>query len=267
MANSRSRYALRTVALLYIGVLVLIPLGFIFAKVVGEGWQNFLDAVTSDAALTAYRLTAELAITAVVFNAIFGVGLGLLLTRYRFPGSRLLSTLADLPISVSPIIVGLSLVLVYGPVDGWLGKGLADAGIKVIYSFPGMALATMFVSLPLVLREVVPVLEEVGTDMEQAAKVLGASAWQQFRRITLPTLRSALSFGIVLSLARSLGEFGAVRVVSGGISGAGQTQTVTLLIEDKYQQLEDGTYQLALVLIAVTILSLAAASFRREKTA
>ena len=265
MASRRSRYALRTIALAYLGILVLLPLGMIVSKVAGDGWQRFVDAVTSEAALTAYRLTAEVSLIAVVLNTLFGVGLALLLARYRFRGGRLLSTLTDLPVSVSPIVVGLALVLVYGPVDGWFGKSLANAGIHVIYSLPGMALATTFVSLPLVLREVLPVLQEEGTEMEQAAKVLGASAWQQFVRITLPTIRPALAYGVVLSLARSLGEFGAVRVVSGGISGAGQTQTVTLLIEDKYTQLEDGTYQLALVLVAVTIAAIAVTSLRRKE--
>jgi sulfate transport system permease protein len=252
--------------LVYLAILVLIPLAVIVGKVVGDGWQAFVDAVTSPAAITAFRLTAVVSLIAVALNTVFGVGLALLLTRHRFPGSRLLSALADLPISVSPIIVGLALVLVYGPVNGWFGHSLSDAGIRIIYSLPGMVLATTFVSLPLVLREVVPVLQEEGTEMEQAARVLGANAWQQFVRITLPTLRSALTYGIVLSLARALGEFGAVRVVSGSISGAGQTQTVTLLIEDKYQQLEGGTYQLALVLIFLTVVAIAASSIRNQRT-
>lgn len=262
----RGRYGLRAVALLYVAILVLLPLGVICGKVIGEGWSAFADAVSSDAAVTAYKLTAEISLIAVVLNTIFGVGLALLLTRYRFRGARVLSVLADLPISVSPIVVGLALVLVYGPINGWFGKGLANAGIDVIYSTPGMVLATTFVALPLVLREVVPVLQEEGTDMEQAARVLGANAWQQFVRITLPTLRPALAYGIVLSLARCLGEFGAVRVVSGSVSGYGQTQTVTLLIEDKYTQLEGGTYQLSLVLVIVTVVAIALASLRRERT-
>jgi len=252
-------------SLIYIGILVLLPLGMIIGHVVDDGWRRFTDAVTSDAAITAYRLTAEVSVIAVVLNTVFGVGLALLLARYRIRGGRLLSALTDLPVSVSPIVVGLALVLVYGPVDGWFGRSLANAGIHVIYSLPGMVLATTFVSLPLVLREVLPVLQEEGTEMEQAAKVLGASAWQQFKGITLPTIRPALAYGVVLSLARSLGEFGAVRVVSGGISGDGQTQTVTLLIEDKYTQLEDGTYQLALVLVVVTIAAIVVASLRRKE--
>jgi sulfate transport system permease protein len=254
-------------ALIYVAVLVAVPLVVIVGKVAGAGWSELAAALSSPSAVTAYRLTAEVSLIAVVLNTVFGVGFGLLLTRYRLPGRRLLSAVADLPISVSPIVAGLALVLVYGPVDGWFGTDLADAGIRVIYSLPGMVLATTFVSFPLVLREIVPVLDEAGTDMEQAARVLGANAWQQFVRITLPTIRPALSYGVVLSLARSLGEFGAVRVVSGGISGAGQTQTVTLLIEDKYTQLEGGTYQLALLLVVVTVAAIVVASLRRDKVA
>lgn len=261
----RGRIGLRTLALAYVGILVAVPLVVIVARVIGDGWTELVDALTSPAAVTAYRLTLEVSVVAVVLNAVFGVVFGILLTRYRVPGSRLLSALADLPVAVSPIIAGLALVLVYGPVDGWFGAGLADSGIQVIYALPGMILATTFVSFPLVLREVVPVLQEAGTEMEQAAKVLGASAWQQFVRITLPTIRPALVYGLVLSLARSLGEFGAVRVVSGGISGAGQTQTLTLLIQDKYQQLEGGTYQLALLLVVVTVAAIVTASLRKDK--
>jgi sulfate transport system permease protein len=265
VARNGGRFGLRALALVYVGVLVVVPLVVIVDKVVGAGWSRLADALSSPSAVTAYRLTLEVSLIAIVLNTAFGVGFGLLLTRYRVPGRRLLSAVADLPISVSPIVAGLALVLVYGPINGWFGAGLAGAGIRIIYSLPGMVLATTFVSLPLVLREVIPVLDEAGTDMEQAAEVLGASAWQQFVRITLPTIRPALTYGLVLSLARSLGEFGAVRVVSGGISGAGQTQTVTLLIEDKYQQLEGGTYQLALLLVVVTVAAIVVASWRRDK--
>lgn len=265
VSSRRTRYTLRYLALLYAALLVLVPLVVIIAKVVGDGWQALADALSSEAALTAYRLTAEVAGIAVVLNTLFGVGLALLLARHRIPGARLLNAAVDIPVSVSPIVVGLALILVYGPVSGWFGKALSDAGIQVIYSTPGMVLATTFVSLPLVMREVLPVLQEEGDEMEQAARVLGASAWQRFARITLPTIRPALVYGVVLSLARSIGEFGAVRVVSGGISGAGQTQTVTLLIEDRYEQLEGGTYQLALVLVVVTVLAIVLVSLPRRR--
>ena len=265
MGEQRSRYALRSIVLAYLAVIVLVPLVVIFTRVVGDGWTAFVDAVTSDAAVKAFELTAEIAVAAVLLNTVFGVGLALLITRYRFRGRRLLGALADLPISVSPVVVGLALVLVYGPYNGWFGKGLYHAGVQLIFAVPGMILATAFVSLPLVLREVVPVLEEEGIDQEQAARVLGAGAWQRFVRITLPTIRPALSYGIVLGLARSIGEYGAVRVVSGNVSGDGQTQTVPLLIGDHVQQLENGAYQLAFVLIVITVLAIALASIRRKK--
>src|SRR5690606_25546323 len=175
------------------------------------------------------QLTVRVAVIAVVINTVFGVGVSLLLVRYEFPGKRLLSALIDLPLSVSPIVVGLSLILVYGGRDGWFGPGLQDAGFQVIFATPGIVLATVFVALPLVIREVVPVLEEVGVEQEQAAHSLGAGAWATFRRITLPSIRWAVVYGVVLSLARSLGEFGAVKVVSGNVLG--QTRTATLVVE------------------------------------
>jgi sulfate transport system permease protein len=255
----------RTIALLYVGVLVLVPLVVVTWKTVSPGPSAFWKAISSDQAVTAFRLTAEIALASVALNAVFGVGLGLLITRYRFPGRRLLSALADLPLSVSPIVVGLALVLVYGPVDGWFGSTLDSAGIKIIFSLPGMILATTFVSFPLVLREVVPVLAEEGIEQEQAARVLGASAWQRFLRITLPIIRPALLYGIVLSLARSIGEYGAVLVVSGNVSGADQTQTVPLLVGERVQQLEPGAFQLAFLLIVVTVLVIVLVFLRRRE--
>ena len=262
LGSNRSKWTLRGIALVYIAVIVLIPLYVITYRTIDEGWSTFWDAISSSEAVTAFRLTAEVAAAAVVLNTLFGIGLSLLLTRYSFRGRRVLGALADLPISVSPIVVGLALVLVYGPTSGWFGKHL---GFQVIFALPGMVLATTFVSLPLMLREIVPVLEEAGDDMEQAARVLGASGWQQFVRITLPTIRSAVMYGLVLTFARSIGEFGAIRVVSGNIQGSGQTQTVTLLIEDKYQNFEPGTYQLAMVLVLVTVIAIALTSLRRSK--
>lgn len=254
----------RILALAYVGVLLLVPLVVVSWRTFGDGWAVFWSAVSSSTAVTAYRLTAEVSVAAVALNTVFGVGLALLITRYRFRGRRLLGALADLPISVSPIVVGLALVLVYGPAGGWLGTDLHRAGIQIIFAVPGMILATAFVSLPLVLREIVPVLEEEGTEQEQAARVLGANAWQRFRRITLPIIRSALLYGVVLSLARSIGEFGAVRVVSGNISGVGQTQTVPLLVSERVEQLEPGAYQLAFVLIVVTVTAIVLVSLKRK---
>lgn len=268
LPQQQAKLIQRSIAIVYLGVLVLIPLGVITWQTIGDGWSAFWNAISSEQALIAFRLTGEVAVAAVLINTIFGVGVALLITRYRFHGRRLLGTLADLPISVSPIVVGLALILVYGPTSGWFGTGLANAGIQIIFAVPGMILATAFVSMPLVLREIVPVLEEEGIDQEQAARVLGASALQRFLRITLPTIRPALAYGLVLSLARSIGEFGAVKVVSGNVSGNGQTQTATLLVDERVEQLEPGAYQLAFVLIAVTVLAMIIVSLRRpERTA
>ena len=182
--------------------------------------------------------------------------------RYEFPGKRVLSALIDLPLAVSPVVVGLALLLVYNPRTGWFGPTLAAAGIQVIFASPGMIMATVFVALPLVIREVVPVLEEIGDDQEQAARSLGANAVQTFRRITLPSIKWAVVYGVVLSLARSLGEFGAVKVVSGNI--VGQTQTATLVVEQKYQNFEQATaYSTAFMLAFASVVCIVIVSILR----
>lgn len=260
-----ARYGLRALAVGYVGVLVVLPLAVVLSRTVRQGGARFWAAISSAQAEDAFRLTAIVAAWAVALNVVFGIGAALLLTRYRFRGKRLLSVLIDIPVSVSPIVVGLALVLVYGPYSGWIGAPLHRAGIDVIYAVPGMVLATTFVSLPLVVREIVPVLAEEGMEQEQAARVLGASAPQRFRRITLPTIKWALAYGVVLGLARSIGEFGAVKVVSGNISGVGQTQTATLLVDERVEQLEPGAYQVALVLIAVAVLAIVVVSLIRPK--
>jgi sulfate/thiosulfate transport system permease protein len=249
--RSGARSGLRTIALLYVGILVVVPLGLIVARTVGQGWSVFVDAITAPDAIHAFKLTGEIALIAVAINTVFGIVVALLLARYRFPGRRLLNVLLDIPVSVSPIVVGLALVLVYGPTQGWFGPNLADAGFQIIFALPGMVLATCFVSLPLVVRELVPVLEEEGLDQEIAARSLGANAWQRFTRITLPTIRWALAYGVVLSLARAIGEYGAVRVVSGDVIG--QTQTATLRVGDLAEQSEPGSYQIALVLVLFAV--------------
>lgn len=263
--SNRAKYAMRSIVLLYVAVLVLVPIVVVTWRAFADGLGAFWDAISSDQAVTAFRLTIEIAIAAVAINVVFGVGVALLISRYRFHGRRLLGSLTDLSVSVSPIVVGLALILVYGPYNGFFGKTLAANGFQIIFSLPGMIMATAFVSMPLVMRSVLPVLDEEGIEQEQAAKVLGATAFQRFRRITLPTIRPALAYGIVLSLARCIGEFGAVKVVSGNISGVGQTQTATLLIDERSQQLEQGTYQLAFVLILITVAAIAFVSFRRGK--
>jgi sulfate transport system permease protein len=252
-----ARYTLRAVAIGYVGLLVLVPLVVVVWRTVQQGLGTFWDTISDPVTVHALQLTAVVAGIAVILNVVFGVGMALLLARYRVPGRRLLNVLIDVPVSVSPIVVGLALILVYGQEGGWLG-GL---GLQIIYSPPGMVLATVFVSLPLVFREVLPVLEEEGLDQELAARSLGANAWQRFRRITVPTIKWALAYGVVLSVARSIGEFGAVKVVSGNIIG--QTQTVTLLVDERAEQFEPGAYQASILLIAVTVICIVGVSLVR----
>lgn len=260
---TQSRWLLRLIALGYVGVLVVLPLVVVLWRTVEQGMSTFVDAVTGTEAVHAYQLTAEVAGAAVLLNTVFGVGVALLIARYRFPGKAILNAIIDLPVSVSPIVVGLALILVFGWQTGWFGPALQDAGWQVIFATPGMVLATAFVSLPLVVREVLPVLTESGIEQEQAARSLGASASQRLRRITLPTIKWALAYGVVLSIARCLGEFGAVRVVSGDVGG--QTQTVTLLVDARAEQFEPGAYQLSVVLIAVAALCIVVISIIRPK--
>ena len=183
--------------------------------------------------------------------------------RHRFPGKRLLNALVDLPLAVSPVVVGLALILIYGhyaPVGGWLER----QGLQVIFSLPGMVLATVFVSLPLVVRAVVPVLEELGEEQEQAAHTLGATGWQTFRRITIPGIRWALAYGVVLCLARALGEYGAVAVVSGRL--VGQTQTLTLFVEERFQNFDQpAAFAAATALALMAIVTLLLTKFLRPK--
>jgi sulfate transport system permease protein len=244
-------------------MLVLAPVIVVLWRTFSEGVSAFVDALSSDNTIAALRLTAEVATISVVINTVFGVGVGMLLARYEFPGKRILDVLIDLPVSVSPIVVGLALILVYGSDTGWFGGFLDSIGFQVIFATPGIALATTFVSLPLVLREVVPVLVEAGTDQEQAARSLGANAWQRFWRITLPTIRWALAYGVVLSVARSVGEFGAVKVVSGNVIG--QTQTLTTEVDGLAEQFEPGYYQISLVLIAISVICITVISLLKPK--
>jgi sulfate transport system permease protein len=213
---------------------------------------------------SALRLTVYVSVWAVAINTVFGVGVSLLLTRYDFPGRGVLSALIDLPLSVSPVVVGLALLLAYGGTNGLFGPALTSVGFQVAFATPGIVLATAFVSLPLVIRELVPVLQEIGTDQEQAARSLGAGPWQTFRRITLPSIRWALVYGVVLSLARSLGEFGAVKIMSGNI--AQQTQTATLVVEQKYQDFEQGTaYATSFLLALIAVAALVVVTILRPK--
>ena len=257
-AHRVTRWTLRLIVIGYLLFLVIWPVALVAAKTFANGLAPVINALRQPEVIFAFQLTLSAAFWAVVINTIFGVGISLLLVRYTFPGRRALNAMVDLPLSVSPVVVGLALVLVYSGRTGWLGQSLEQAGLQVIYAPPGIIMATAFVSLPLVIREVVPVLTEIGTEQEQAARSLGASGLQTFARITLPAIRWGLLYGVVLSLARSLGEFGAVKIVSGGV--AMRTQTATLLVEERYQQFglanSITAYTAAFVLALIAVLAL-----------
>ena len=243
------------IALGYLFALLLIPVIMIFFKAFEDGVAHAWEAVTTPEAMHAFYLTVLIAVIAVPLNTIFGIACAIVLVRQNFRGKALLNGLIDLPFAVSPVVIGLSLVLVYGSVDGWFGPWLAEQGIRIIFSVPGMVLATIFVSLPFVVREVVPVLQEIGDDQEQAAATLGANGWQTFWRITLPSIRWGVTYGVVLATARAIGEFGAVAVVSGKIEG--KTETATLLVENQYEHFDvAGAYAAALVLAVMALLVL-----------
>jgi sulfate transport system permease protein len=251
MSPNASRLGLRTIALGYLGALLVLPVGLVFYRTFEHGLAPAWDAVTTPEAQHAFWLTVVLVAIAVPANTIFGVGMALLIVRGRLRGRSFISALLDLPFAVSPVVIGLALILVYGR-DGWFGGWLTDHGIRVIFSTPGMAIATIFVSLPFVVREVVPVLREIGTEQEEASRTLGASEWQTFWRVTLPAIRWGVAYGVILTTARALGEFGAVSVVSGKL--AGQTQTATLLVEDRFQAFDlTGAYAASVVLALLAI--------------
>ncbi len=262
--SRRATLSLRTLALLYLGLLLLLPLGVVFLRTFEHGVGAAWGWMTTPAAISAFWLTVLVAAIAVPLNTIFGVGAALVLIRGKGRGRRLLDAMIDLPFIVSPVIVGLALILVYGQ-DGWFGRWFIDHGIRIIYAAPGMILATIFVSLPFVVREVAPVLIEVGDEQEQAAATLGASSWQTFWRVTLPSIRWGVAYGVVLSTARALGEIGAVLVVSSNV--AGSTLTLPLLVYQRDSQpgsqAVSGAYAAAtelaimslVVLLAMTLLA------------
>jgi sulfate transport system permease protein len=254
------KYAVRVVSLGYLAVLLAAPVGYVFWKTFEHGLSPAWHAVTTPDALHALKITLILAGIAVPLNTMFGVLAALAIVRYRFPGAGIFNAVVDLPLALSPVVVGLALLVLYGR-GGWLG------GHGVAFALPGMVLATIFVSLPFVVREVVPVLREIGTEQEQAAATLGASAWQTFWRVTWPAIRWATAYGVVLTTARALGEFGAVSVVSGRL--AGETESLTLYVQDRYQSFDEvGAYAAAVVLalIAVTTLILMTALKPKEET-
>ena len=254
--------SLRTVALGYLIILVVVPIATIIYRTFQPGFGTFWSWITTPAAISALQTSLLIVIITVPLNVIFGIVVSLALARGDFPGKGLLHAIVDLPFAVSPIIVGVALILLWG-VDGWFG-GL---GFQVIFAFPGMVIATIFVTLPFIVREVEPVLKEIGTEQEQAAITLGASAWQTFFLITLPAIRWGLTYGVVLTVARALGEFGAVIMVASNFAGGGQT--LTLLVHSRYidDHNEYGAYAAAtlLMMVAVTVLAAMTAIQNRRK--
>jgi len=261
-----SRWLLRYTAIGYLTMLLLIPVGMVFYRTFEHGFWPAFHAVTTPEARQALELTLKIVAVVVPLNTVFGIVAALAIARGRFPGRGVFNALVDLPLALSPVVVGLSLFLLYGRL-GWFGTWLADHGIHVLFALPGMILATIFISLPFVVREVVPVLREIGTEPEQAAATLGASPWQTFWRVTLPAIRWGVAYGVVLTTARALGEFGAVSIVSGNLIG--KTETLTLYVQNQYEGFnQPGAYaaSVLLALIAVAVL-VVLTMFRRRREA
>lgn len=248
------RLLLRYAALLYVGILVVVPVGLILWRTFEPGFAYFWGWITTPAAISALQLTLWVVAIVVPLNVIFGVPTALVLARNKFRGRSLLQAVIDLPFAVSPVVVGVALILLWGS-SGLLGFVENDFGLKIIFGFPGIVLASIFVTVPFVIREVEPVLHELGTDQEEAASTLGASGWQTFWRITLPSIRWGLTYGVVLTVARTLGEFGAVIMVASNIPG--QSQTLTLLVADRYNLgNEYGALALSTLLMTVAVIVL-----------
>jgi sulfate transport system permease protein len=250
----KRKHGLRTIALVYLLIVLVGPVSMVVVRASGHD-------LTSPNTIHAFLLTLEIAAIAVPVNTIFGVVCALAIVRRRFPGAGIVNAIVDLPLAISPVVVGLALFLLYGR-TGWFGGFLDEHGIQFLFATPSMVIATIFVSLPFVAREVVPTLRELGDEQEQAAHTLGASGWQTFWRVTLPSIRWAVIYGVVLTTARCLGEYGAVAVVSGHIEG--RTETATLRVQDAYENYnQSGAYGIALVLAVMSVLVLLAMTLLR----
>jgi len=258
------RYLIRFGSLGYLVIILVAPVCLIFWRAFEHGLHPFWAAISNPTAVHALKLTLEVAIVAVPLNTVFGILCGLAIVRHRFPGMGLVNAIVDLPMALSPVVVGLALYLLYGR-QGWFGPWLSDHGVRVLFAYPGILLATIFVSLPFVARETVPVLREIGTDAEQAAATLGANGWQTFWRVTLPAIRWGVVYGVVLTTARALGEFGAVSVVSGRIEG--QTQQLPLYVQDRFENFDStGAYTAAVVLALLALATLVAMNLLTRRT-
>jgi sulfate transport system permease protein len=258
------RIGLRLGAVGYLGVILAAPVGMVCWRAFQHGFGRFWEAISAGEAVHALELTALIALIAVSANTVFGVLCAMAIVRWKVPGRGLLNALVDLPLALSPVVVGLGLFLVYNGRTGWLGPWLQRHGLQVLFALPSMILATVFVSLPFVVREVVPLLRELGTDQEEAAATLGASALATFWRVTLPAIRWGVAYGVVLTTARSLGEFGAVSVVSGHI--VGQTETLPLYVQDRWELFDTvGAYAASTLLAALAVSTVLAMTFFKPR--
>lgn len=261
--STPKRLSLRFGVLFYLAALLIVPIGMIVFRTFEAGFIESFETAFNEQGIEALKLTLLTVAIAVPANTIFGVLAALVIVRQKFRGRALLNTLIDIPFAISPVVIGLSLLLLYGPRES-VGSFFLDNGIRIIFSTPGIILACIFVSIPFVVREVIPVLQEVGDEQEQAATTLGANWWQTFRRVTLPSIRWGVTYGVVISTARVLGEFGAVYVVSGRISG--QTETLPLFVRDQFEVLNaGGGYAAAMLLAAVALLTLIAMNLTNRR--
>jgi sulfate transport system permease protein len=263
-SSTVAKWVFRVLVVAYLFMLVVWPTAYVVKHTFADGFTGIQEALNDPAVIHALKLTVQVAVISVLINTVFGVGMSLLLVRHTFIGKRALSVLIDLPLSVSPVVVGLALVLVYNGRFGWFGPWLEDHGMQIIFARPAMVMATCFVILPLVIREIVPVLEELGDDQEQAARSLGANARQTFWRITLPGIKWAVVYGVVLSLARALGEFGAIKVVAGNVGS--ETVVATVLVQQKYQNFQQETaYSVSFMLVFAAVMCLVVVALLRPK--
>ena len=253
LATRFTRALLIVAALAVLVVLLVLPLIAIFAEAFRQGLAFYLDAIRQPDTITAIRLTLTVAAIAVPLNLVFGLSAAWAMTHFQFPGKTSLGALIDLPFSVSPVVAGMMLILVYGKY-GWFGAWLESHGVQVIFALPGLVLATVFVTLPFVARELIPLMQAQGSEQEEAALTLGAGGWQIFFRITLPRVRWALLYGVLLCNARAMGEFGAVYVVSGHLRGL--TNTLPLQVDQLYEENFSAAFAVASLLALLTVLTL-----------
>ena len=258
-----TRLTLRCVALGYLALLLIAPVAMIVGHTFQHGFGPFWRAISQPDAVHALRLTVEIALITVPLNTLFGIVIAIMLVRHDFPGKSVVNAVLALPFALSPVVVGLCLILAYGQ-NGWFGAALARQGVQVIFSVPGMVLATMFVSLPFVAREVMPVLREIGTEQEQAATTLGAGSFTTFRRITLPAIRWGVIYGVILTTARSIGEYGAVAVVSGNVIGS--SETATTFVQRSFEGFDkQGAYSISVLLALIALATVLLMTLLRPK--